>query len=267
MPHKSKDAASSVPAEEHERLRFSEYVSIYTPQTSTSSHPSTSHLTSPIVTVAVSKSRTFYLHLAILTAESEKFSRELKSGFKEASKKEIDIADEDPDLFGFFVEYIYRDRSILSRDVAHYSDYVTLARLYALGERLIAPSFQAHCLWRFTKSLSSGTTVSDESTCELLQIACAEITERVKDDALRSHIFWYGATKIASLQKCGMFRQLLCDVPEVGRQLCLWVNLSRPSSIEQPSELQYKKFQPESEYGLTRLLGKTKSEEAEGKEE
>ncbi|KAF2789769.1 hypothetical protein K505DRAFT_365307 [Melanomma pulvis-pyrius CBS 109.77] len=146
-------------------------------------------LTSSTVAITVAKSRTFYLHSNLLTAESERFSKSLSGKFKEAEENAIHLEDEDPNLFGFFVEYLYRNRPC---EVKHNSAYVTLARLYALGERIMAPNFQSHCLWRFTQSLGTNSDISGESICELLRIACTEITERPKEDPMRVHIFWYG---------------------------------------------------------------------------
>lgn len=131
----------------------------------------------------MAKSRTFSVHSDLLTAESERFTNSLPGGFKEAKDRTLDIEDEDPELFGFLVEYIYRNQSILSKEIEHYSDYITLARLYAMGERLMAPNFQSICLWRFTRSLDTRTSISDEGVCELLQVACTEITERTREDA------------------------------------------------------------------------------------
>ncbi|USP79103.1 hypothetical protein yc1106_06377 [Curvularia clavata] len=209
-------------------------------------------LTSPIITVTIAKSRTFYLHSGLLIAESDRFAKDLTGGFKEAEEKTIELEEEDPELFGFFVEYIYRDRSILSREIQHYTEYVTLARLYAMGERLLAPKFKAYSLWRFVQSLGTFTVISDESTCELLRIACMEITERVVEDPMRAHIFWYAGVKIANLQKSDMFRQLLCDIPDVGSHLCLWLGQNQPTRPDKPNELRYQKFAPESEYPLQR---------------
>ncbi|KAH8726043.1 hypothetical protein GQ44DRAFT_706317 [Phaeosphaeriaceae sp. PMI808] len=115
-------------SKEFEKLKFSQF------------------LTSSIITVTVANSKTFYLHSDLLATESERSSNSLTGRFKEAEEKTIEIEDKDPNLFGFFVEYLYRDRSILSREVQHYSEYVTLARLYAMGERLIAPKFQSYSL-------------------------------------------------------------------------------------------------------------------------
>jgi hypothetical protein len=60
---------------------------------------------------------------------------------KEAKEYIVEKDEEDPDLFGFCVEYLYRDQLILSRKLQHYSEFVTLARLYAMGERLLALKF------------------------------------------------------------------------------------------------------------------------------
>jgi hypothetical protein len=200
------------------------------------------------VAVTVAKSKTFYVHFDLLVAESERFSAALKGNFKEAQDHAIMIEDEDPEIFGFFLEYIYRDRSILSRKIAHYSEYVTLARLYSMGDRLIAPRFKAQCLWRYTESLSSNTTISEESICELLRIACTEITERTNEDPMRSQIFWHAGVKITLLQKSVTFRQLLREEPEVGQQMCLWVYQSQPPRSTEPTESQYTRFEEEGEY-------------------
>jgi hypothetical protein len=84
-----------------------------------------------------------------------------------------------------YFEYISRDRSILSRKVQHHSEYVTSARLYAMGERLMAPAFRAYCLWRFVQSLEARCSISNEGIYELLQLACTEIAERVREDPLQ----------------------------------------------------------------------------------
>ena len=98
-------------------------------------------ITSGIVTVTVGKSKVFYLYSGLLITESDVFLKNLTGEFKEVIKNAIKVTDKDPDLFRFFVKYLYRDRSILSSEVAHYSKFVTLARLYTIKKRLIAPKF------------------------------------------------------------------------------------------------------------------------------
>jgi hypothetical protein len=116
-------------------------------------------LSSKIQTVTVGKSKKFFLHCDVVSIESEVFSKAMTGNFKEAREYIVEKDGEDPDLFGFFVEYLYRDQSILSRQVQHYSEFVTLARLYAMGERLLASKFQSYVLWRFCESLGTGTHI------------------------------------------------------------------------------------------------------------
>jgi hypothetical protein len=166
---------------------------------------------------------------------SERFTKSLEGDFKEAEERTIEIDDEDPELFGYFIEYVYRDRSILSREVQHCSKYITLARLYAMGERIMVPAFQTYCFWTFTQSLEVRSPVSDEGMYELLQLACTKITERFREDPLRSPIFRYCGDKITTLQKSALFRQLLHELPELGRQLCIWVHRDQPRKAATPN--------------------------------
>ncbi|XPS98304.1 hypothetical protein M3J09_007512 [Ascochyta lentis] len=227
--------------------------------------PKFSHfLTSTVVTVKVAQSRTYYLHSDLLCAESKRFANSLSGNFKEAKDRTIEIEEEDPELFGYFVEYLYRDRSILSRAINHYSEYFTLARLYAMGERLVAEAFQATCLWRFTQSLEAQSPISEEVICDLLQLACTEITERVREDPLRSQIFWFGGRKVATLQQSGGFRQMLNDLPDLGRHLCLWVNKDKPPAAGKPNKQLFERFGLESEHNLVKVADLTLNADKEG---
>lgn len=211
----------------------------------------------------MAQSRTYYLHYDLLCAESKRFANSLNGNFKEAEDRIVNIEDEDPELFGYFVEYIYRDRSILSREISHYSEYITLARLYTMGERLVAEHFQAYCLWRFTESLGAHSSISEEVICDLLHLACTEIVERVREDPLRPQIFWYGGSKLATLQKSGFFRQMLLDLPDMGRHLCLWICKDQPPKAAKPSELLCQRFGPESEHTLAKVARITLDTEKE----
>ena len=61
---------------------------------------------------------------------------DVKSGFHEGSSRTILLHEEDSELFGYFVEYLYREGWIAEQHVQRESDYIILARLYTLGERL-----------------------------------------------------------------------------------------------------------------------------------
>lgn len=207
-------------------------------------------LTSPIVSIFVGNRRTFLLHSGLLNGESEKLYNSLKGNFMEAESWKISLPDEDPELFGYFIEYLYCDCSLLSRNVANYSEYITVARLYALGERLGAVKFQSIALWRFTASLNNNSKIPELSICDLLEIACTTITARVTEDPMRAQIFWYASSRISQLQEFDMFRQLLKELSELGACLCMWLNRQQPAKPAEPSEVQQTRFEPESEYGL-----------------
>ena len=204
-------------------------------------------LTSPIVSIFVGNRRTFLLHSGLLSGESEKLYNSLKGDFMEAENWKINLRDEDPELFGYFVEYLYRDCSLLSRNVANYSEYITVARLYALGERLGAVKFQSITLRRFTASLNNSSQIPELSICDLLEIACTTITARVTEDPMRAQIFWYASSRISQLQKFDTFRQMLKELSELGACLCMWLNQQQPTK---PAESSQTRFEPESEYSL-----------------
>lgn len=190
------------------------------------------------------------LHSGLLNGESEKLYNSLKGDFMEAENWKINLPDEDPELFGYFIEYLYRDFSLLSPNAANYSEYITVARLYALGERLGAVKFQSIALWRFTALLNGSSQIPELSICDLLEIACTTITARVTEDPMRAQIFWYASLRISQLQKFDMFRQLLKELPELGACLCMWLNQGQPAKPAEPSRVRQTRFEPESEYSL-----------------
>ena len=67
-----------------------------------------SYLESPIFTLNVGKDypRQFAVHTSLLNKESDMLAQSTKNGFMEQHTKEIRLEEEDPDLFGFFVEYL-----------------------------------------------------------------------------------------------------------------------------------------------------------------
>ena len=88
------------------------------------------------VVVGVETPKTFLLHTALLIGESDRLAKDIESGFEETTKKRIVLSQEDPGLFGYFVEYLYKDTWLREEQISRDTDYVVLARLYALGEGL-----------------------------------------------------------------------------------------------------------------------------------
>lgn len=202
------------------------------------------------IIVGVDKPKTFYIHSALLLHESDRLAKCVGGGFKEEMDKTVALEEEDPELFGYFVEYLYRDGWVAEQAVKRDSDYPVLARLYALGERLQAKDFQRAALRPFIISSLPHVSfkMSDHCICELLEIACGELPERVEEDPLRAHIFWYAASRLRELQGYDYFLQLLDTYKELGKALCLRAGNGSGAQPRQTSEPLPRRFKAESTF-------------------
>ena len=129
------------------------------------------------------------------------------------------------------------------------SKYVMLARLYALGERLQALSFQNVVLGGFSSEFAdfyfTTHNLENQYTCDLLQIACEELPDRAKDP-LRKEVFWYAASRLEHLQQYPAFVSLLDSEVTLGKNLCLQAaNSKRARPKASPPEVP-SKFEPEN---------------------
>ena len=143
--------------------------------------------------------RLFCFRSELLASESDRLAKDVNGGFDEQSSRRILLHKEDSELFGYFVEYLYRSEWLTDKYVKRDSDYIILARLYALEERLPAHQFQLATLRKFMSSLSSQTLLPDQDVCDLLEVACAELPKRINEDSLRVHIFWYATSQLTRL--------------------------------------------------------------------
>ena len=169
-------------------------------------------------------------------------------GFKEEKDQKIVLDQEDPGLFGYFIEYMYRTGWIAEEKGAKRNEeYIILARLYALGERLQAKDFQRAALNKFHRSFASAS-LSDQGICDLLEIACAELPERVDEDPLRAQVFWYAASRLTQLRDYDYFLKLLEAHPHLGKSLVLLAGNSSSAQPQYRPEPLPLKFVPESIY-------------------
>jgi len=199
--------------------------------------------------VGEENSKTFLLHSELLAYESDRLAKDVNGGFNEQSSRKILLHEEDSGLFGYFVEYLYRSKWLAHKQVEHDSDYIILARLYALGERLQAHQFQLATLQKFSSSLNSQRSLlSDQGVCDLLDVACAELPERINEDPLRAQIFWYATSQLTRLQKYDYFLRLLRIHEDLGKYLCIRAGNSSVSQPTRPSEPLPERFRPESVY-------------------
>lgn len=175
-------------------------------------------------------------------------AQDVNGGFAENSSKKALLDEEDPELFGYFVEYLYRGDWLVKEGFERDSDYVVLARLYALGERLQARRLQLAILRKFILSFGAKTFLPDQCICDLLDVACTELPDRLVEDPLRAQIFWYTASQLGRLQGYDYFRHLLETNKDLGKHLCVWAG---NTSKEQPGKTSGKlppRFKPESIY-------------------
>ena len=175
------------------------------------------------------------MHTHIAAVESKRLERGLQGGFKESSEYQIDL-DEDPQLITYFLEYLYQHDDGQEISLQHESEYVLLARLYALGDRLQANAFQVYVLKRFLKDFNSYTQLSDWIICDLLEVACDELPDRVNTDPLKAHIYWYVAARLDRLGKFPRFADVLCNRASLGKDLCLRAGNGTRSQPHRPSD-------------------------------
>ncbi|KAK8175106.1 hypothetical protein IWX90DRAFT_99752 [Phyllosticta citrichinensis] len=169
--------------------------------------------------------KTFLIHEDLLCRESDKFNLQLRGPFKEAKTGKIPDCEEDPAHFAFFGEYLYRDGWVeKDGQIEHSSEWVLLARLYAMGERIGAKRFQDACLWKFLRHFTRDSQIADSEVCQLLEIIVTELPERNdNENPLRSVVLWYAASKLSRLQKYSAFKNhLLNSYPDLGGQILMW---------------------------------------------
>ncbi|KAF2757901.1 hypothetical protein EJ05DRAFT_500425 [Pseudovirgaria hyperparasitica] len=213
-------------------------------------------LSSPIVKFVVgpADNRIAYLiHVALAEADSEYVRHALRVPMQEAAEAEIRLESLDPYLFGFYVEYLYRDGWLFNDAVLHETVYVTLVKLYALGDYLQASEFQRAAYAKFAYGFSS-VTLADHTLCALLEMVFHDLPERsaVSEDNLRKHILHRAATQLSKLRHYDRFSMLLEHLPELSRELLMThPDANSTKGHEQPSKRleKLKKFSAESTFG------------------
>ena len=191
------------------------------------------------------EARSFYIHIDLAVPESKRIEGSLSGGFKENREGKIEL-DEDPALLVHFFEYLYQHGRAQYNPVEFEADYILLARLYAMGDRLQADKFQGHVLRCFLSKFDSHTRLSDGIICDLLEIASDELPDRVDADPLKDHVYWYVAARMDKLRKFPRFGEILCLRAPLGKDLCLRAGNSTMSQPHKPSDPLPTRFKIES---------------------
>ncbi|KAI1905823.1 hypothetical protein LOZ65_006922, partial [Ophidiomyces ophidiicola] len=172
-------------------------------------------LGSPTIPVSVSHTASaspqiFYLHLRLLTRASTYFEKALESNrFAEGQEQKVDLKEVDPDIFGFFVEWLYRDRweHQAEPSALHETAIPLFTRVYALGQRLLCPLMEEAAARIVYKSCDAlGNNISDTVVCDLLELSESELPS---EDTLSDRILWLAVERLEKLQKFDRFNSLI----------------------------------------------------------
>jgi hypothetical protein len=240
--------------------KFSEYGirDINTPPPLTKSRS----LTSLIVTIQVGapEPTAFNLHKSLVCKESLLLSKTFDGAFKEAVEQECTLSEEDPRLFGYFVEYLYREgwlhdhgtnanlnNNSFNNTNFRNTDLLVLVRLYTMGDRLIAKGVQDASLRKLAAELARTQDLPEQDICDLLETACTELPDcTVGEDPLQAQVLWYAAARMLKLQKLNRFPKLLRDHPQLAVRLCMRAGNAASAQPAIPGLLDDRRFKPES---------------------
>ena len=209
------------------------------------------YLTSPVVTIRVGSEKpvAFNLHKVLVCRESAHLSKAFQGAFKETADQECILPEEDPRLFGYFVEHLYREGWLHGQETNfHYSKFSTLARLYTMGDRLMAKGLQDLTLQRFAAAICRTTELPEQEICDLLEIVGTELPDTPNEDPLQAQVFWYAASRMSKLQSFDRFPELLREHPQIAVKLSMRAGNATGSQPKVPSTSKDPKFRPESIY-------------------
>lgn len=161
------------------------------------------------------------MHQARLELGSQRIATGLKTCYVEGKERIYKLEGEDPELFKYFAGCLYRDNFVFTVSSKPAQDsrlLIKSARLYALGERLLAPRFKDVAIYNFRKSLCSllsyfTSDTKDESKdliCDLLEIATNELPDLSStEDPLKTFILALCIHCLDGLQRHQRFKKLI----------------------------------------------------------
>ena len=63
------------------------------------------------------EAKTFLLHLGLLAYELVRLEKDVKGGLNEELNRRISLPGEDLELFGYFLEYLYRSKLLTEKQI------------------------------------------------------------------------------------------------------------------------------------------------------
>ncbi|KAK8255765.1 hypothetical protein IWZ00DRAFT_138490 [Phyllosticta capitalensis] len=199
-------------------------------------------LKSRIIKFKLCDGQEFLIHKDLLCAESEKFTKQLRGDFKEARTGVIENVDESPEYISIFFDYLYRDGWIMDDCAVVSSQLFLLARLYCLGERLGADTFQKVVLWKLSYSTSysySRMILPTEDVIKLLRVVVTELPTRQGKEPLCNLVSKIAASHLRSLRPEPTFRAIIKECPELASQILLQhPSKSNPPYLNKPTRFE-----------------------------
>ena len=204
------------------------------------------------VIVGTDDPRTFVIHDTLLADESDRLAVSVQGRFSEGTERKIHLEEEDPELFGYFVKYLYNEHwgeGGVSTD----TEYVILARLYTLGDRLQARRFQKTVFQKLLRTWPASPQVDEmlqgiplHHICELLEIVLTELPDEGRKDPLREQVLWAAAETYRRhpLGTVPYFRRLQLEHPD----LLQLVSSKRPEPTREGDPSLRPRFEQESTF-------------------
>ncbi|KAI1955081.1 hypothetical protein LOZ58_006871 [Ophidiomyces ophidiicola] len=134
---------------------------------------------SDISHTASASQQIFYLHLHLLTQASFYFKKALESNwFAEGQEQKVDLKEVDPDVFGFFIEWLYQGcwEHQTEPSAFHETAIPLFICVYALGQGLLCPIMEEAAVKIVYESCNVlGNSLSDTVICDLLELSETEL--------------------------------------------------------------------------------------------
>lgn len=203
-------------------------------------------VTQPVVAITVGSEnpKTFYLHRSLVCHESTQLSAALDT------TDTCTLAGEDPELFGLFVDYLYREAwSIGCSDCFKPGDYLLIARVYGLADRLGADDFK-HTLQyllheHFEQNVNVRSLMPVGHVEDLLEYLGRTAPRHLREDRFHKSMLALVGRNVIS-QAAPTKIDWLGQNPEIAAQLLAAYMEGFPWDFDLPVTRPPKRFRPDS---------------------
>ena len=158
----------------------------------------------PLVVSEGDEQQVFYVHETLLVTTSEYFHVALRSNFIEGQEKRCSFPDDNPDAFHCFVQYLYKGdyRVTLARPPVEGGEqqfwFLLHARCFALGSKLVTPSFKKYVVYQLACVLRRGDNPPTMGTILAMAQIVYEDTPTLDGRPMRDLLAKHCASRLGS---------------------------------------------------------------------